>query len=103
MRDIVCDRDGCILAPKMTKTTQVGRGVIQDSQSYLVPLKSTKSGTVGKKKRRSQVGKGKRRSKSNISITPTPGSKGQKRKCVKSKSKKSTCKNLKKSSRKSKK
>jgi len=57
MRDIVCDRDGCILAPKMTKTTQVGRGVIQDSQSYLVPLKSTKSGTVGKKKRTSQIGK----------------------------------------------
>jgi len=105
MRDIVCDKSGCTLEPKMTKTTQIGAGVISDSQSYLVPLKSLKSsksrsGSV--KKRSAQVGKGKRRSKTSISVIPASGLKGRKRRCVKTKSKKpaskkTTRKNLKKS------
>ena len=102
MRDIVCETNGCKLLSKMPKTTQVGAGVIQDGESYLVPLKSiqqTKSKIGGGNKRKSQVGKGKRKVKSAISIAPASGLKGRKRKCVKPKksvAKKTTKKTLKK-------
>ena len=106
MRDIVCETNGCKLLSKMPKTTQVGAGVIQDGESYLVPLKSikqTKSKIGGGNKRKSQVGKGKRKVKSIISVVPASGLKGRKRKCVKPKKIKKTKKTKVTKSRKSKK
>lgn len=97
MREIICEREGCVLVPKMVKARQVGGGgVILDNESYLVPIKSLKKSGVGgvKSSKASQVGKGRRITRSMSSVEPVPKKKGRRRKCVKNT--KSVCKKSKK-------